>query len=118
MSSGEEESGETVEKGVTVPSRFFWLLIIGFVLVFVGITVIFVAAVLYSGGSTSVGAVIFIGPFPIVIGAGPDVTLIILFSIIIAVLSTAIIGYEQKNEKAWSLASFVCLLFFLTEIGV
>ena len=86
MRSAGEESGETVEEGATV-SRFFLLLISGFVLVFVGIAVTLVAAVFYGGGSVSGGVVIFIGPFPIVIGAGPDVTLIVLFSIILAVLS-------------------------------
>jgi len=90
MRSGEEESGETVEEGVTVSNRLFLLLIAGFVLVFVGIAVILVAAVFYGGGSVSGGVVIFIGPFPIVIGAGPDVTLIVLFSIILAVLSVVV----------------------------
>jgi uncharacterized membrane protein len=65
-------------------------LVLGFVLVFIGIIVIFIAAVLFGGGSASAGAVIFIGPFPIVIGAGPDVTLIVLFSIILAVLSVVV----------------------------
>ena len=97
--SGEEESGETVEEGVTVSSRFFWLLILGFVLVFVGMAVIFVAAALYGGGSASAGAVIFIGPFPIVIGAGPDATLIILFSIIMAVLSVVLFLVMNRRMR-------------------
>ena len=82
-----EESGETVEEGVNANNKVFLLLITGFVLVFVGIVVVLIAAVLFSGGSASAGAVVFIGPFPIVIGAGPDVTWIVLFSIILAVLS-------------------------------
>jgi uncharacterized membrane protein len=89
MRSGEEESRETVE-GTAGSSRFFLLLIMGFALVFVGIAVILVAAVLSSGGSASAGVVIFIGPFPIVIGAGSDVTWIVLFSIILAVLSIVV----------------------------
>ena len=67
------------------------LLIWVFVLVFVGIAVILVATVFYGSGSASVGAVIFIGPFPILIGAGSDVTLMILFSIILAVLSVVVL---------------------------
>ena len=70
-----------------MPRRFFLFLILGFVLVFVGIIVVLVSAVLYGGGSASFGAVIFIGPFPIVIGAGPETSWIVLFSIILAVLS-------------------------------
>jgi uncharacterized membrane protein len=88
MMIADEKSRETAEEGVTVSSRLFLFLV--FVLVFVGIIVILIAAVLYGGGSASAGAVIFIGPFPIVIGAGPDVTLIVLFSIILAVLSVVV----------------------------
>jgi uncharacterized membrane protein len=88
--SGEEESGETVEEGLAVSNRLFLLLIVGFALVFVGIAVILVVAIFYGSGSVSGGVVIFIGPFPIVIGAGPDVTLIVIFSIVLAVLSAVV----------------------------
>jgi len=90
MRIADEKSQETAEEGITVSSRLFLFLILGFVLVFVGIIIILIAAVLYGSGSANVGAVIFIGPFPIVIGAGPDVTWIVLFSIIIAVLSVVV----------------------------
>jgi uncharacterized membrane protein len=62
-------------------------LLLGFVLVLVGITIVLVAAVLYGGGSASFGAVILVGPFPIVVGAGPDAILLVLLGIILAVLS-------------------------------
>jgi len=94
-----DETQETVEEEMLVSSRFFWLLIAGFVLVFVGMAIIFVATVLYSGGSASAGAVIFIGPFPIVIGAGPDVTWIVLFSIIIAVLSVVVFLVMNRRMR-------------------
>ena len=101
MMSGEEEIEETGEVGVTVSSRFFLLLVSGFVLVFVGIAVILVAAVLYSGGSVSGGVVVFIGPFPIVIGAGPDVTLIVVFSIILAVLSVVVFLVMNRRMRGF-----------------
>ena len=90
MRIAEEKSQETAEEGIVVSSRLFLFLVLGFVLVVVGIAVILIATVLYGGGSASAGAVIFIGPFPIVIGAGPDVTWIVLFSIILAVLSVVV----------------------------
>jgi uncharacterized membrane protein len=99
MRSADEESRETVEEGTTVSNRFFLLLILGFVLVFVGIAVILVATVLYGSGSASVGAVIFIGPIPIVIGAGPETTVIILFSIIIAVLSIVVLLVMNRKIR-------------------
>jgi len=90
MRIADEKSQETAEEGITVSSRLFLFLILGFVLVIVGIVVILIATVLYGGGSASAGVVIFIGPFPIVIGAGPDVTWIVLFSIILVVLSVVV----------------------------
>jgi uncharacterized membrane protein len=99
MKHGEEETGETVEEEVTGVSRFFLLLIAGFVIVFVGIAVILVAAVFYGSGSASAGVVIFIGPFPIVIGAGPDVTWIVLFSIILAVLSVVVFLVMNRRMR-------------------
>ncbi|HLE74788.1 MAG TPA: DUF131 domain-containing protein [Candidatus Bathyarchaeia archaeon] len=78
------------EEGITVSNKFFLFLILGFVLVFAGIAVVLVAAVLSEGGSANFGAVIFIGPFPIVIGAGPEAALMVLFGIILAVLSVIV----------------------------
>ncbi len=101
MRSADEETRETVEEGITVSSRFFLLLILGFVLVVVGMAVIFLATVLYGGGSASVGAVIFIGPFPIVIGAGPDVILIVLFSVILTVFSIVVFLVMNRRMRGF-----------------
>lgn len=77
---------ESEDEGIVVSSRLFWFLILGFVLVFTGIMLL-VAASLFSGGSGSVGVVIFIGPIPIVFGAGPDANWLILLGIVLAVFS-------------------------------
>ena len=103
MRIADEKSQETAEEESIVSSRLFLFLILGFVLVVVGIAVILIATVLYGGGSASAGAVIFIGPFPIVIGAGPDVTWIVLLSIILAVLS--IVVFLVLNRKIRRLES-------------
>jgi uncharacterized membrane protein len=97
MQRVEDNSGEAVEDNVVVSSRLFLLLISGFALVFVGIMVILVASVFYGGGSVSGGVVIFIGPFPIVVGAGPDVSVIILVSVILAVLS--VVMFLAMNRR-------------------
>jgi uncharacterized membrane protein len=99
MRYADEENGETVEEGIAVSSRFLLLLFLGFIIVVVGVAVILVASILYGGGSVSGGAVIFIGPFPIVIGAGPDVTWIVLFSIILAVLSVVVFLVMNRKMK-------------------
>jgi uncharacterized membrane protein len=69
-----------------IPSRFLAFLILGIILVLVGIVVLVVASFVF-GSSESAGVVIFIGPFPIVLGTGPDSTWLILIGIIIATLS-------------------------------
>jgi uncharacterized membrane protein len=99
MRNGEEEAGETGEEGVSLADHFFLLLIVGVVLVFVGVAVVLIAAVLYSGGSASAGVIIFIGPFPIVIGAGPDATWIVLISIILAVLSVVVFLFMNRRMR-------------------
>jgi uncharacterized membrane protein len=94
-----DEESETVEEGIAVSNRFFLFLLLGFVLVFVGITVILVAALLYGGGSANFGAVIFIGPIPIVVGAGPDATLMVLLGVIFAVLSVIMFMVMRRRSR-------------------
>jgi len=88
------------EGGIHVSRRIFLLLLAGFVLVAVGIMVVFVATVISGSGSINGGAIIFIGPFPIVIGVGPDAAWLVLFSIILAVLS--IVVFFVMRRKTWS----------------
>ena len=82
----------------SVFQKFFLLFIIGFFLIFVGIIILMVAAVL-SDGSANFGAFIFIGPFPIVVGAGPEAPLMVLFVIILAVLSIIMFLVLTKQMK-------------------
>jgi uncharacterized membrane protein len=60
-------------------------LLVGFAIIIVGVVLLVLASVL-GGGSASAGGVIFIGPFPIVFGVGPDATWLIGISLVIAVL--------------------------------
>ena len=67
--------------------KFLMLLIMGFFLVFLGIIILMVAAMLYGDGSANFGGVIFIWFFPIVFGSSVEASLMIIFAIILAVLS-------------------------------
>jgi uncharacterized membrane protein len=82
-----------------VSGRFFLLLLAGFVLVFVGVVVVLVATVLSASGSVSGGAIIFIGPFPIVIGAGPDAAWLVLFSVIFTVLGVVVFFVLRRKMR-------------------
>ena len=79
-----QNTQENEEEGIEMSNKLFGFLILGIALIFVGVAVLVVASV-FVGGSGSAGVVIFIGPFPIVFGAGPNAGWLILIGIIIAV---------------------------------
>jgi uncharacterized membrane protein len=95
-----EESPEDVETGVAVSGRMLTLFFVGFAVIVVGIILVVLASAL-SGGSGSVGGVIFIGPFPIVFGAGPDATWLIVISLVIAVLMLVL--FFAWRRRYWKL---------------
>ena len=70
-----------------MPRTLFLVLSIGSILVFIGSVIMVLAVALGSSLSGNTGVIIFIGPFPIVLGAGPDANWLILIGIAIAALS-------------------------------
>jgi uncharacterized membrane protein len=89
------------------PKKFLILLIIGFFIIFLGIIILMVAAMLYSEGSANFGGIIFIWFIPIVFGAGPEATWMVLFAIILAVLSIIMFLIIRKEiDRVKALASF------------
>jgi len=86
-------------EGVETHSRFFRLLVLGFVLIFVGVIVIVVATLLSGNGLSSFGGVIFIGPFPIVFGVGPDAAWLIAISLVLAVLSLVVFWVMTRRVE-------------------
>jgi uncharacterized membrane protein len=89
MAEKTSEKTENDGEGIEVSSSFFALMILGFVVVIVGIILVMTASLL-GGGSASVGGVIFIGPFPIVFGAGPDAVWLIAISMVVSVVMIVI----------------------------
>ena len=90
------EKSENDEARITGSNRFFMLLILGFVFLTVGVIIVLVTAV-FNSGSTSFGGVIFIGPFPIVFGAGPDAAWLITIGIVLAVLSIIVFVIMRRR---------------------
>lgn len=78
---------------------FLALFFIGFLTIFLGIIILIVAALSYGGGSVNFGALIFIGPFPIVIGAGPEASFMVLVAIILAVLGVIMFFIMRRGVK-------------------
>ncbi len=91
--------GEDEDEGFEVSNRLFLLLILGVALVLLGIVVLAVAS-LVLGGSTSVSGVVFIGPFPIVFGSGPNVAFLIVIGVILAVLSV-VVFLVMNRKRGW-----------------
>ena len=91
---------ETEDEGIDVSERLFGFLVLGIALVFAGIVVLVVAS-LFLGSSGSVGVVVFIGPFPIVFGSGPNATWLILIGIILAVVTIVFfLVMKRRFERA------------------
>jgi uncharacterized membrane protein len=97
MQEDSKENQEDIENP-GLPRRFFLLLATGMILVFAGALVIFAAAIASGGGSTSGGVVIFIGPFPIVFGAGPDAGLLVLAGALLAAVCLALILFWTRKS--------------------
>ncbi len=77
------------------------LIAAGVILVFVGATLILASAVV--GGASSVGSsgvVIFIGPIPIVFGAGPDAGMLILAGAILAAVCVVLFLLWRRGLAA------------------
>jgi len=87
---------EEETRGFWSSGWFFWLFAAGFGIILVGIIIIALAAV-FNGGSGSVGVVIFVGPFPIVFGAGPDATWLILIGLTIAAISVVLFWVMRRK---------------------
>jgi uncharacterized membrane protein len=55
---------------------FSWIFLASFALLFIGMVVMMIASFTQGHGTTSGGAVILIGPIPIILGNGPRVKLV------------------------------------------
>lgn len=78
-------------------NRFLFLFALGFVLVVVGIIILAASALLSGSASGSYGIVIFVGPIPIAIGGGPEGPWLIVFGLILAIMSMAVLVSMRKK---------------------
>jgi uncharacterized membrane protein len=79
---------------------FSWIFLASFGLVLIGMVVMMVASFTQGHGTTSGGAVILIGPIPIVLGNGPESAwLIALAAIITAIALVASLLARRKMRS-------------------
>ncbi len=93
-----EDSSKNVDGEIDVSGKMLTILFVGFAIIAVGVILLVLASFLGSS-SGSVGGVIFIGPFPIVFGAGLDATWLIMIGIVIAVLMFVL--FFVWRRKSW-----------------
>jgi len=79
----EIEKGPNGEEGIELSGKLVWILLSGFTVILIGVILVAFASML-GGNSSSVGGIIFIGPFPIVFGAGPNAPWLIAIGVILA----------------------------------
>jgi uncharacterized membrane protein len=88
-------SGESSEASVwTLPIKLFF---VGFFLAFIGFIVLIVATALQGNSSVSGGIVIFIGPIPIILGAGPHAVFAILLAGILTIIGLLMFFLLRKQ---------------------
>jgi uncharacterized membrane protein len=90
----EEEEASTVNVAAT------WLLVSGFILMFAGIIVLIVASLLQGNMNISGGGIVFIGPIPIIFGAGPNAYLAILLAAILTIIGFLAFFWLRKKVSA------------------
>jgi uncharacterized membrane protein len=79
---------------------FSWIFLASFGLVLIGMVVMMIASFTQGRGTTSGGAVILIGPIPIVLGNGPESAwLIVLAAVITAIALVAFLLTRRKMRS-------------------
>ncbi len=90
-------SDEGLEAQVwTLPVKLF---LAGIFLAFIGFIVLIVSATFHGNSSISGGLVIFVGPIPIILGAGPFAVYAILLAVILTI--TGLIMFFVLYRKAF-----------------
>ena len=88
---------ENGEGHVSRSSLLTQLLPLGFMLIFVGVIVI-AASVLFSGDSNvSGGAIIYVGPIPVIVGAGTDPFLAVVLAAVLTVIGFIVLFWMRRQ---------------------
>jgi uncharacterized membrane protein len=78
----------------------FKLFLLGFLLMFVGVIVLVIAALIGGGeSSVSTGVVIVVGFVPIVIGSGPYAFYAILIAVVLTIISFVVFVWMRKQAS-------------------
>jgi uncharacterized membrane protein len=90
---------------------FLALFIIGFFMMVLGVMFLMFAAMLHVKNQAGFGAIILIGPIPVVLGAGPEASWMVLLVVILAVLSLMLFLLMRKRVGQSSVRACFSWLF-------
>jgi len=74
------------------------LFFLGLCLMFAGVIVLFIAAALQGNTNASGALIIFIGPFPIILGAGPQAFFAILLAVVLTIFGFVVFFWLRKTK--------------------
>jgi uncharacterized membrane protein len=94
-----KEDEDVPAKVYSLQKMFSILLAVGFVIFFVGALLLAIAASFSGSRNSGFGVVIFVGPIPIVVGAGPGTLWIILTAVLLAVLILMAFLWSRERSK-------------------
>jgi len=75
-----------------------WLFLVGFVLMSVGVVVLFAAAALQGNVDISGGGIIFVGPIPIIFGAGSHAYFAIFLAAVLTIIGFVMFFLMRKTR--------------------
>lgn len=93
----ETERQQQEEVPSSLPLKLF---LFGFVLMFAGVVVLVASVLLGGDGTVSGGVVVFVGPIPIILGAGPYASLVVVFAAVLTIIGFVMFFWLRKRVSS------------------
>jgi len=77
-----------------------WIFLASLALIFIGMVVMVIASFTQGHGTTSGGAMILIGPIPIILGSGPESSWLILLAAIITAVALVVSLLTRRKMRS------------------
>jgi len=93
----DEVQEQKPDETLTLPFKLFLL---GFLLVFVGMIILVVAAVSQGNVDFSGVVLVFVGPIPVILGAGPHAPFMIILAVVLTIIGFIVFFWMRKQATA------------------
>jgi len=87
---------EEQEPASSLPLMLFTL---GFLLMFAGVVVLVISSLVGGDGAVSGGAVVFVGPIPILIGDGPHGFLAVVLAAVLTIIGFVVFFWMRRRAS-------------------